>query len=380
MEWFIKANLNLAVFYLFYLLIIRFSGRHFFARFYLLVTPVVSVLLPLIKVSGELATNIPQVYLETLKVSTLAAQQQEWSMVVWSLLPQLYFTGVIFSLIITGISIVRLLWKRSHVRTAYSFFKHIYLPDVSEEKSAMMLLHEEAHVKQWHSLDTLWYALVRAFFWINPVVYKLFRCLKEAHEYSADAYALQQIGDRSSYCELLLDETFGVSNISALSHSFHSNISLLNRIKMITQTQPQSVAWWKRIASVPLLGMLFFVSVLGTSAFAQKVEGKIYGAKELPEKMPEFQGGQEAMMKFLLAEIKYPEKCRDQKIQGRVVLKFVVDKNGRIKQVTNLKDGVDPLLVKEAIRVVSAMPKWNPGMNNGEAVNTEFVLPIVFQL
>lgn len=380
MEWFIKANLNLAVLFLVYKLIIRFSGRHLLARFYLLATPVVSIVLPLLMVNTALQNTIPAVYLHSFTISAGAIQSQDTGFVSYELVNQFYWIGVIVSLCVTGFSVVKLVIKRSSIKTAYSFFNHIYIPDTSSEKSNMMLMHEEAHVKQWHTLDTIWYALVRALFWVNPLVYKLFGYLKEEHEYSADAYAVKKVGDTNAYCDLLLDETFGVSNISQLAHSFHSPISLLNRIKMITQTQPQSVAWWKRIVTVPLLGTLLLISIAGTDTFAQKIEGKIYESTDMPAQMPEFPGGQENMIKFLSTELKYPEKCRDQKIEGRVMLEFVVDKNGRVQNVKNLKEGVDPLLVKEAIRVVSAMPKWEPGRQNGESVNTKLMMPVVFKL
>jgi TonB family protein len=380
MEWFIKANLNLAVFYVVYLLVIRFSGRFQFARMYLLLVPLVSILLPLLPTQVSVEETMPAVLLDSFNVTTTAVQQQEWSLSLNTVLWSVYIAGVGISLLITAVSICRLLFTQTYTSTAYSFFHHIYIPEVNDEKGQMMQLHEEAHVKQWHTLDTIWYVLVRAVFWMNPVVYKLFNCLKEEHEYSADVYAISQNGNKEAYCELLLDETFGVSSISELAHSFHSRHSLFNRINMITQTQPQSVAWWKRIVTVPLLGTLVLISVMGTNTFAQKVEGKIYKGQDLPQLMPEFPGGQENMMKFLSTELKYPEKCRDQKIEGRVVIQFVVDKNGRVRNVKSMKEGVDPLLVKEALRVVSAMPKWNPGVQNGEAVNTEMTLPVSFKL
>ena len=97
------------------------------------------------------------------------------------------------------------------------------------------------------------------------------------------------------------------------------------------------------------------------------------------EQMAEFPGGQAALMKWLSQNIRYPEAAQQNDIQGRVIVKFVVEKDGSIGQVTVVK-GVDKDLDREAIRVVKKMPKWQPGKNNGVAVRSYFNLPVTFKL
>lgn len=97
------------------------------------------------------------------------------------------------------------------------------------------------------------------------------------------------------------------------------------------------------------------------------------------EQMAEFPGGQAALMKWLGQNIRYPEAAQQNDIQGRVIVKFVVEKDGSIGQVTVVK-GVDKDLDREAIRVVKKMPKWQPGKNNGVAVRSYFNLPVTFKL
>jgi len=97
------------------------------------------------------------------------------------------------------------------------------------------------------------------------------------------------------------------------------------------------------------------------------------------EQQAEFPGGQAALMKWLSNNIRYPETAQQNDIQGRVVVKFVVEKDGSIGQVTIAK-GVDKDLDREAIRVVKKMPKWQPGKNNGVAVRSYFTLPVTFRL
>ncbi len=105
-------------------------------------------------------------------------------------------------------------------------------------------------------------------------------------------------------------------------------------------------------------------------------EEEIFVAVEQPA---EFPGGMPALMKWLGNNIHYPEAAQQNDIQGRVIVKFVVEKDGSIGQATILK-GVDRDLDREALRVVNKMPKWQPGKNNGVSVRSYFTLPVVFKL
>lgn len=97
------------------------------------------------------------------------------------------------------------------------------------------------------------------------------------------------------------------------------------------------------------------------------------------EVQPAFPGGQAAMMKFLRDNIKYPSVCAETGIQGRVIVSFVVNKDGSIEQVEVLS-GVHERLDAEAVRVVKLMPTWTPGQMQGHAVRTKFNLPVTFRL
>ena len=100
---------------------------------------------------------------------------------------------------------------------------------------------------------------------------------------------------------------------------------------------------------------------------------------EVVEKMPEYPGGMSAMMEFIGKNIKYPVAAQKAKIQGRVVIQFIVDKEGNIICPRVIR-GADPLLDAEAIRLTTIMPKWKPGMQRGQAVNVKYTVPIMFRL
>ena len=97
------------------------------------------------------------------------------------------------------------------------------------------------------------------------------------------------------------------------------------------------------------------------------------------EQQPEVPGGVQAMYKWLSEHINYPAVAAEEGISGRVIIEFVVSKTGAIENV-KIARGRHPALDKEALRVVKAMPNWNPGRNNGVAVKVTYTLPVQFKL
>ncbi len=97
------------------------------------------------------------------------------------------------------------------------------------------------------------------------------------------------------------------------------------------------------------------------------------------EKMPSFPGGQQALMKYLSENIRYPVIAQENGVQGRVIVQFTVRKDGSIDDVKVVKSA-DPSLDKEAVRLIKSVPAWEPGMQRGKAVHCKFTVPIVFKL
>lgn len=127
---------------------------------------------------------------------------------------------------------------------------------------------------------------------------------------------------------------------------------------------------------------LFLVLLVCLPSFAQqkpveKVDSD--GVYLMPDQLPEFPGGIQAMMKFLSTNIKYPVEAQKKGISGRVIVQFVIMEDGTLDQAKVIR-GVDPLLDEEALRVVKSMPKWKPGMDRGEAVKVRFTAPIMSNL
>lgn len=118
-----------------------------------------------------------------------------------------------------------------------------------------------------------------------------------------------------------------------------------------------------------------------TTANAQKTvvsqtNQKVY---DVVEQMPEFPGGMQGLISYLSENIKYPKDAEKQKVEGKVMVTFVVEADGSVTTVQEVKK-VFPSLDNEAVRVVSAMPKWTPGMHDGKPVRVKYTLPISFRL
>ncbi len=107
-----------------------------------------------------------------------------------------------------------------------------------------------------------------------------------------------------------------------------------------------------------------------------EVENKVF---DVVEQMPSFPGGPSALMQYLSSNIKYPVVAQENGVQGRVVVSFVVERDGSITDV-QVARSVDPSLDREAQRVVRSMPKWIPGKQNGQAVRVKYNVPVAFRL
>ena len=141
----------------------------------------------------------------------------------------------------------------------------------------------------------------------------------------------------------------------------------------------------KQIILSSLLSALLIGNCLDTQAAneARTINDLPSMAKSFPEQerevSPEFPGGITALVQFLSKNLKFPTVCKEQKIQGKVLVKFTVKSDGSISNIRVTKS-VDPYLDKEAVRVVKSMPRWIPGTQDGKPVNVEYTLPITFKL
>lgn len=271
----------------------------------------------------------------------------------------------------------------------FSFFNCIYLPD--EINNPLILKHEMSHVKNHHSLDVILMEMMISFQWFNPYIYKMKKELQNVHEYIADNEAVEDETDKSNYMMLLLQQCTA-DNFNTVANNF-SFLLTKKRISMITQKQKTKRMVIRMLLTLPVFAMLI---LLNTQCDNPKSNAETNVSKEqvsvensegqdcdsiyiVVETMPQFPGGPNELMKYLSENTKYPESAKANKIEGRVFVSFVIEKDGSVTNAEVMR-GIDKECDAEAVRVVSSMPKWQPGTQNGEAVRCRFTVPFIFKL
>ena len=126
------------------------------------------------------------------------------------------------------------------------------------------------------------------------------------------------------------------------------------------------------------VALMMFVLLFSfmTSTAQTKKNNMVFDVVEV---MPQYPGGQTAMLQYMMKNIKYPKQAMKEGIQGRVTVSFIVEKDGSISNVRPIHS-VHTLLDKEAVRVVKSMPKWSPGKQHGKPVRVQLIVPIMFKL
>ena len=426
MIYLLKVNLVLTVFYGFYRLL--FTGDTFFGwrRGTLLLVMMASVLLPAIDISWWVAShestaNLAEVYREVMLPTVIV--DGSGSRFPWlRLFTFLYIAGItLFTtrLLWQLITIVRMGWGGGSViqlhdsTCPFSFFRWIFINPEAQSKEQLeeIMLHETAHVRQWHSVDVLFMELLAILCWMNPFAWLMRREVRLNLEYLADERVVAAGSERKAYQYHLLGLAYG-KNVATVCNNFNV-LPLKLRIRMMNKKRTNSWLRAKYLLMVPVIGvalvacnldkktaepataeeqalgdsaaekpLMVGVTVDGTPAQDEAqaeesvVQGKVF---DVVEQMPAFPGGQQELMNFLMKNVKYPKEATDKGIEGRVIVQFVVDKDGSVVEPKVVKS-VSPELDQEALRVVKKMPKWQPGKQNGEVVRVKYHIPVSFRL
>ena len=267
-----------------------------------------------------------------------------------------------------------------------------------ESNGAMIIAHEQAHVHHHHSFDLILAQMFCAVQWFNPAAWMLRRSLMEVHEFEADAKVLEDGFDGRRY-QICLVRAALQGSFATTTNNF-ANCSTKKRILMMNRHSTNPWARLRVLIMLPAVALsVIFASACKQDAIeetnlqdnAETVNPKdiVYIEMEpeetlddvfmVVEEMPEFPGGTMALLEYLRSNIKYPKECRDNNIQGRVLVSFIVGKDGKITN-PEIVLGVDPALDAEAMKVVAAMPEWKPGTQKGEKVRVRYTIPINFRL
>ena len=288
---------------------------------------------------------------------------------------------------------------------AFSFFRLIFVSrDLRKPALSPVLRHEAAHARQLHSLDVVIFELLACLHWFNPLIPFYRRMIRENHEFLADRYVLQSGIEKAGYMELLLN--MNTNSIPAGPGNNFCQIKIKRRIQMITRSNNSHLTWLRSSVafSVLILGLTLgscnFLSDNNEPKKDSITQQKPVGSEvnnvpqTLPgsgnagdnsqiysvvEDMPTYPGGDDARIKFLVNNIKYPKTALENGVQGTVYVSFVIDESGAVTDVKVLR-GIGNGCDEEAMRIVKLMPRWNPGKQSGKPVKVQFNMPIKFTL
>ena len=385
-----ECALCLALLYLPFWGLLRKDTFFQFNRFVLLAITVLSFILPWI--------NIPEITSQLAPSETISIQLEEINVMIsgkvlsenisWkTILAIIYLLGAVTCLLYKMIDLVRLirfiprgcLWVHTengihihchaHDVVPFSWMNHIVISEKDyEENGQNILLHEQAHIACGHSWDILWLSFVEVLQWFNPFVWMLSKEIQDIHEYEADLTVLRKGINARDYQLLIIQKVVGSGSYTFANNFNHS--SLKKRITMMIKEKSNP---WAR------LKYLYILPIVAICMIACTQSAKSTMSYEEVEVKPEYPGGMGELGKLLNSNLKYPLISFENGVQGEVLVQFVIDKEGNVKEVTVFK-GVDPYLDAEALRVIKMMPKWKPGKHEGKEVNVKCTIPVGFRL
>lgn len=424
MLYLLQVNVGLILFYALYKLVCTRDTFFRSRRFILIVSLVLPFILPFIDVREWLESRDRMIMLTHFDYSAVlpeivvgseAVETGNRVFVLSEWIGYLYLAGVVVLLVrlaVQAFSLYRLIVRMPEkeingVRVKclndpsgpFSFFGWIFMNPaaVKEDEISEILTHEMAHVKQHHSVDVLLAEMVSICCWMNPFAWLLKREVRLNLEFLADRKVMEAGFATKSYQYHLLglayNHKYGLSNNFNFSH-------LKQRIIMMNKKKSNAAGHIKYALFVlPAFALLVAGNISCSQDASQTEDAKEEvvapvspETKEAPadstakeevfmvaEQMPEFPGGMKEMLKFLQENVKYPENAMKNNVQGRVIVQFVVEKDGTPTEFKVLRS-VDPDLDAEALRVMKAMPKWKPGMQKGQVVRVKFTVPVSFKL
>ncbi len=413
-----QSAFSLGALYLIYWFFLRKDTFFSANRFYLIGSIILSFVLPLFKV--PVFYNDPELtYVVVLEAVTITAQKVETGIannlnfyqsafIVYITGAAIFFIRFVFQLLqlvflirkfgvtkIDGLKVVKLDRKYS----PFSYFNYVFLNEESlNDKNIKEIIdHEKIHINQKHSIDLVLLEFLTIIQWFNPFIWFYKMAIKGIHEYLADAGLIANGLNKTSYQHLLLSHSIGIQ-INNLTNNFNQSL-IKKRFIMMTKNQSKKFARLKFLLAIPIAAILIasFAFTLDKQNASQSPSGISDIADEeasiivdqdpikkdhvfaVVEKMPEFPGGKNALMRYLGSNIKYPEAARKAGVQGMVHVTYIVEKDGTISEL-KINRGIGEGCDEEALRVISMMPKWKPGSQRGEPVRVQFNLPIKFVL
>lgn len=402
-----QTHIFLCAFYLVYIGLAHKNSNFLFNRIYLLAAPALALIIPFIRIDG-LSQELPVFQLQTIQLlSETSLTQPAWTFTDWhSLVAGLYFVGVATLLIVTlrKLLVIRRLLSGEHLATigkvnvyrsthpdSFSFFRRILLSDRQLDHADLIIRHELAHCQQLHSIDLIITSLYKIVFWFNPISYLWEKRVRENHEFMADRAVMNENTPFQEYANAILSVHFN-SSFPHFGSGFNAPSLLRKRIQNMKH---QNNSIMKHLVLLPALGCL----LVATASMSQgdlspappppppppptasnPVPAPLPAANDEAVVKPEFPGGMDALITYMNDNLVYPESLKKSNAKGKVLVSFMVKRDGTLENVSIKKESGYAEFDAEALRVIKKMPKWKPGTKDGKAVDAEMMLPVAFTM
>lgn len=399
----LKSGLLLLVFYAVYKLLLENERMFRFNRVYLLASIIFSLIIPLqlfsIKPFFSGAINVVQLDGIIIKTNRDVLDKMDYNQIL------MYVAGIVYSVIVL-ILIVRFF------KNLYSFYKNIknnQIQIINNQKIVLvkesilphsfwnaifinvkefengkipseLIVHEQAHIRQKHSLDILFIEILQIIFWFNPLIILYKKAIKLNHEFLADQAVNEQFESVSAYQSLLLDIAYNKTNI-ALASNINYLITKKRFLMMTKEESPLKIILKAFTVGIVSVLMLFIFS---TNAVAQEVSKIENQSKDFlmtadVDVQPQFPGGILEFYKLVGQNYRVPKELSKNKTNGKVYLQFMIEKDGSLSEITILRDKLGYGAGEEAVRVLKLSPKWIPASDKGNPVRVMYSLPIMIQ-
>ncbi len=399
----LKSGVLLLIFFAVYKLLLENERMFRFNRVYLLGSLVFSFVIPLqlFSIKPLFSTPISVVQLDGILIQTnekVSDQINYYQILIYTL-------GIIYALVA-----IVLIFR--FIKNLYSFYKNIkynQIQIVNDQKIVLvkesilphsfwnaifinndefengkipseLMAHEEAHIKQKHSLDVLFIEVLQILFWFNPLIILYKKAIKLNHEFLADQAVNEQFESVSAYQSLLLDIAYNKTNI-ALASNINYLITKKRFLMMTKEESPLKIILKVFTVGIVSVLMLFIFSTDAVAQEVSKIENK---SKDFlmttdVDVQPEFPGGIVEFYKFVGQNYRIPEELSKNKTNGKVYLQFMIEKDGSLSEITILRDKLGYGAGEEAVRVLKLSPKWIPASDKGKPVRVMYNLPITIQ-
>lgn len=409
LPYIIKSALVLAMLYVCIMPLLEKETFHRLNRIIILGCLILSFIVPFIHFTGGTNPTVNMlrqaVQLPEIMIDGNGSEQSIWNLA--DIMICIYIIGVVAIFTMTVVQTASLILRlrkceqiadnrgNTIVLTDYTispfcFFHYIVMSrDDYANNRGFILTHEQEHIRLRHYIDLIILQVATIIQWFNPFVWLIGKNLKAIHEFEVDEAVLNKGIDATQYQQFLVIKAVG-NRLQPFANNLNKE-SLKRRIIMMNQKKSNRWMMLKALFVIPVatLAVSVFANTSDMSSMAkaansistnnmQTKQSDIKSSDKV-EVMPEFKGGNKAMMEFLMMNMKYPESAVKAKQQGKAVVGFVVKKDGTVSDVYIVKSTGYDVLDNEAMRVVKSMPAWEPGKQKGKPVDVKYFVPITFR-